>query len=245
MTDSPETGSMTPVERFDLSDPEQREAGLAAATNAVRRGELVVLPTDTVYGIGCDAFDASAVAALLEAKGRGRQMPPPVLISSAITLDALASIVPEWVRVLTAKYWPGALTVVLPEQSSLQWDLGDTRGTVAVRMPDDEGARELIERTGPLAVSSANLTGMPAAIDADGAQEMLADRVSVILDGGPARGSAASTIIDATSDKPRFLRVGAISEEEIMGVLADAGYFTEPIAEVGTSETEQAGPTSA
>ena len=136
-----------------------------------------MLPTDTVYGIGADAFDPDAVKALLEAKGRGREMPPPVLISSATTLDALATDVPGYVRALVEAFWPGPLTLVCTQQASLQWDLGDTRGTVAVRMPDHEVALELLERTGPMAVSSANLTGQPAATDAEQAEEMLGDSV--------------------------------------------------------------------
>src|SRR5690242_6016988 len=135
------------------------EAGLAAATTAIRAGELIVLPTDTVYGLGADAFDPAAVRRLLDAKGRGREMPPPVLVGSVATLDALASTVPSWARDLVEHYWPGPLTIVVREQSSLQWDLGETRGTVAVRRPHDPVALELLGRTGPLAVTSANLTG--------------------------------------------------------------------------------------
>ena len=129
----------------------------------MQRGELVVLPTDTVYGIGADAFDPDAVRRLLAAKGRGRDMPPPVLVSAPTTLDALAVGVPSYARALIDELWPGPLTLVCRQQPSLQWDLGDTRGTVAVRMPDHAVALELLARTGPLAVSSANRTGLPAA----------------------------------------------------------------------------------
>ena len=125
--------------RYDLSDPESREAGLAAAVGAVRRGQLVVLPTDTVYGIGVDAFDAEGVQRLLDAKGRGRDMPPPVLVSATTTLDALASDLPGWVEGLIEHFWPGPLTIVCRQQPSLRWDLGETRGTVAVRMPRRRG----------------------------------------------------------------------------------------------------------
>lgn len=212
---------MTPVStRYDASDPAQREAGLTAATTAIRAGELVVLPTDTVYGLGADAFDPAAVRRLLEAKGRGRQMPPPVLVGSAATLDALASTVPPWARELVDQYWPGPLTIVVREQTSLQWDLGDTRGTVAVRMPHDPVALELLGRTGPMAVSSANLTGRPAATDADQAAEMLADKVAVILDGGPTVDDRPSTIVDCTASRPRVLRVGAVPVAELRSVLA-------------------------
>jgi tRNA threonylcarbamoyl adenosine modification protein (Sua5/YciO/YrdC/YwlC family) len=151
-------------------------------------------------------------------------MPPPVLIGAASTIDALAVRIPEWVRALTAEFWPGALTVVLHQQQSLQWDLGDTRGTVAVRMPDDEVALALLERTGPLAVSSANLTGHPAATDADAAEEMLGSEITVLLDGGPSTGSEPSTIIAATDpDAPRVLRLGALSLDRLNAVTVPLG----------------------
>jgi len=201
--------------RMTTGDDESREAAVAAASSAVQRGELVVLPTDTVYGIGADAFDAKAVQALLDAKGRGREMPPPVLISSATTLDALATGVTDYARALVDRFWPGPLTLICNQQRSLQWDLGETRGTVAVRMPHHPLAIELLERTGPMAVSSANLTGHPAATDADQAEEMLADVVSVIIDAGPSPGGAASTIVDVRGSKGKILRHGAISLDEL------------------------------
>ncbi|MGZ4640367.1 MAG: L-threonylcarbamoyladenylate synthase [Actinomycetes bacterium] len=219
---------MRPVStRYDVTDPAQHEAGIAAAATVIRAGQLVVLPTDTVYGLAADAFDPAAVRRLLAAKGRGREMPPPVLIGSAATLEALASSVPAWARDLVEKYWPGPLTIVVREQSSLQWDLGETRGTVAVRMPQDPIALELLGRTGPLAVSSANTTGHPAATDADQAADMLADRVAVILDGGPTADDRPSTILDCTGEQPRVLRVGAVSVEELRAVLAGSGVDLE------------------
>ncbi len=214
-------------ERYDTSDTDRREDGLAAAALAVRRGELVLLPTDTVYGVGCDAFDPTAVKRLLSAKGRGREMPPPVLVSTLTTLDALADDVPEWARLLTDEFWPGPLTLVLRQQSSLQWDLGDARGTVALRMPEHDIALDLIQRTGPLAVSSANVTGMPAALDADDAIGMLGDEVVAVLDAGKAPGGVASTIVDCTGHTPRVLREGAVSRERLRAVLAKEGHWLE------------------
>ncbi|WP_364513303.1 L-threonylcarbamoyladenylate synthase [Nocardioides sp. LML1-1-1.1] len=211
------------AERFATETDEEREAALDAASQAVRRGRLVVLPTDTVYGVGADAFDAEAVTRLLAAKGRGREMPPPVLVGTKGTLEALATRVPAYVAPLVAEFWPGALTLVCHQQPSLQWDLGETRGTVAVRMPDHDLARALLDRTGPLAVSSANLTGSDAAVDADAADTMLGAAVDVIIDGGTAPGGVASTIIDATGERPRLLRAGAIAVAEIDAVLADLG----------------------
>jgi len=207
------------AERYPTDTAEQRESAIDAASLAVQRGELIVLPTDTVYGVAADAFDPAAVTALLRAKGRGREMPPPVLVSAATTIDALAVRVPDYARTLVEKFWPGPLTIVCHQQTSLQWDLGDTRGTVAVRMPDHELAREILERTGPLAVSSANTTGSPAATDADEAERMLGESVAVLVDGGPSPGGEASTIIDVTGERGRVLRRGALAVEELNAVL--------------------------
>ncbi len=212
----------------DCREP-AREAAIEAASLAVRRGELVVLPTDTVYGLGADAFDPAAVRRLLKAKGRGPEMPPPVLVSAATTLDALAVGIPGYARALVDHFWPGPLTLVCTQQSSLQWDLGDTRGTVAVRMPDHELVLEILERTGPLAVSSANITGRPPAADADAAEEMLGEDVSVIIDGGPAAGDQPSTIVDVTGTQGRVLRTGALS-------LADLNAVLEPLGATLTDE---------
>ena len=217
---------MSPI--FDCRDEAQLLAGMRQARQAIARGELVVIPTDTVYGVAGDAFDPQAVARLLAAKGRGRQSPPPVLVAGLATLRALVADVPEPIERLVEAYWPGGLTIVLPAQPSLTWDLGETRGTVAVRMPAHRIALELLEETGPLAVSSANLTGMAAGITAEDAQGMLQDAVAVYLGDGPSRTGVPSTIIDATSlaggeGEPRVvvLREGAISRAQLRDVLGD------------------------
>ena len=215
--------------RYDTSVEAEREEGIAAAAKAVQDGRLVMLPTDTVYGVGADAFDPQAVQLLLSAKGRGRQMPPPVLVSAKTTLEALASAVPDWARGLVDELWPGPLTLVLRQQPSLQWDLGETRGTVAVRMPDHDVALELLARTGPLAVSSANRTGLPAATDADDAEEMLGEHVRVLLDAGPTPGPVPSTILDCTGDQPRMLRDGALTRDRLDQVLD--GFDTEIVGD--------------
>ncbi|PWI15550.1 threonylcarbamoyl-AMP synthase [Streptomyces sp. Act143] len=207
--------------RYDTNDATDRSTGLREAASAVRRGELVVLPTDTVYGIGADAFSSEAVADLLEAKGRGRNMPTPVLIGSPNTLHGLVTDFSELAWELVDAFWPGALTLVAKHQPSLQWDLGDTRGTVAVRMPLHPVAIELLTEVGPMAVSSANLTGHPAPEDCDAAQGMLGDSVSVYLDGGPTPGNVPSSIVDVTREVPVLLRAGAISAEELRKVVPD------------------------
>jgi tRNA threonylcarbamoyl adenosine modification protein (Sua5/YciO/YrdC/YwlC family) len=208
---------------YATSTADERETAIEAAAQAVQRGGLVVLPTDTVYGIGADAFDHAAVKALLEAKGRGREMPPPVLISAATTLAALATGLQSYVEALTEAFWPGPLTLVCDQQASLTWDLGETRGTVAVRMPDHEVALALLERTGPLAVSSANLSGRPAATDAAAAEGMLGESVEVVLDAGPSPQGEASTILDVRLSQPRLLRLGALSVAAINDVIQPLG----------------------
>ena len=208
----------------DCSEPDELLAGMRLARTAIGRGELVVLPTDTVYGVAADAFSTAAVQRLLDAKGRTRQSPPPVLIPSLAALDALAAEVPPEVRWLVDAFWPGALTVILPARDSLHWDLGETAGTVALRMPKNPVALELLAETGPLAVSSANLTGESAASTAAEAHRMLGDSVSVYLDAGET-GQLGSTIIDATGlltgGELRVVRSGGISDGQIARVLRD------------------------
>ncbi len=211
-------------ELWDVTDGTARGPALDEAVNAVSRGALVVLPTDTVYGIGADAFSPPAVAALLAAKGRGRQMPPPVLIPDVRTLDGLATDVPQAVRDLVERFWPGGLTVILRAQPSLAWDLGETAGTVALRMPDHEAALALLRRTGPLAVSSANRTGSPAALTAQDARDQLGASVAVYLDAGPVTGGVASTIVDATGPELRVVRAGAID----LALLREVAPIVEP-----------------
>jgi tRNA threonylcarbamoyl adenosine modification protein (Sua5/YciO/YrdC/YwlC family) len=227
---------MSPV--IDCTSDAGRDDGVAQATEAVQRGELVVLPTDTVYGIGADAFDAEAVAALLAAKGRGREMPPPVLVPNPRTVDGLATAVPSYARDLIKAFWPGALTLVLKAQRSLMWDLGETNGTVAVRMPQDDVALTLLAEVGPMAVSSANVTGQAAAQTVTEAAAMLGSSVSVYLAGGPARGTDASTILDCTRENPVVLRVGAISSERLREVLGDV-LLDDPFEIVDEPESEQ------
>ncbi|WP_194409000.1 L-threonylcarbamoyladenylate synthase [Microbacterium cremeum] len=242
---------MSPI--FDCRDEAELLTGMRQARQAIGRGDLVVIPTDTVYGVAADAFNAAAVARLLAAKGRGRQSPPPVLVAGLATLRALVAEVPEPVERLVEEFWPGGLTIVLPAQPSLSWDLGDTRGTVAVRMPAHRLALELLEETGPLAVSSANLTGMAAGITAEDAQEMLRDSVAVYLSDGPSKTGVASTIVDATSlvggaePQVRVLREGAVDRARLREVLGDLlepdpGAETDAGGEPATSVTEEAAP---
>ena len=215
---------------YDCSVDAALLTGMRLARAAIGRGELVVIPTDTVYGVAADAFNPAAVTRLLDAKGRGRTSPPPVLIPGVETLDALAETVPDEVRALVTAFWPGGLTVILPARSSLAWDLGETRGTVALRMPSHPIALEILSETGPLAVSSANLTGEPAAMTAAEAEAMLGESVAVYLEAGPSGTGyesgpgTGSTIVDATGlllpeGKLRIVRNGVISDEAIIDVV--------------------------
>ncbi|WP_066292481.1 L-threonylcarbamoyladenylate synthase [Arthrobacter sp. B6] len=226
---------------YNCTSDDQRALGLEHAQRAISEKKCVVFPTDTVYGIAADAFSPQAVTMLLVSKGRGRSMPPPVLIPRINALDGLATDVSADARKLAEAFWPGGLTLILHAQPSLDWDLGDTKGTVALRMPADEVAQELLTLTGPLAVSSANRTGHAAAQTAAEAREQLAESVEVYLEGGfrPLEGTEGvpSTIVDATGPLLRVVRNGAVSlqqlREHVPGVL---GLGEIPMAEEPADE---------
>lgn len=206
---------------FSTQTPQECSVAIDASVQALGGGGLVVLPTDTVYGLGADAFNEFAVQSLLDAKGRDRQMPPPVLFSKVEVLDALAVDISAAARKLAEAFWPGGLTIIFKAQPSLAWDLGETRGTVALRIPDHPLTLQLLQRTGPLAVSSANKTGQPPAVSVTQAQEQLGDAVRVYLDGGVAQLGRPSTIIDATSSELRIVRFGALSLTELQEVVPE------------------------
>ena len=220
---------------YDCSVDTDLLTGMRLAKAALGRKELVVVPTDTVYGLACDAFSHEGVTKLLAAKGRDRQAPPPVLIGNAAALEGLAQDIPQLARKLAETFWPGALTMILKTQPSLTWDLGETKGTVALRMPDHKIALALLQETGPLAVSSANLTGEPAAITCQQAEIALGAKVKVYLDGGASPKVEASTIVDMTSlvdtvsesgeivatGKVKIVRRGALSQQKLATVLGE------------------------
>jgi L-threonylcarbamoyladenylate synthase len=227
--------------RFDCADPVQRSAGLEAAITALRNGELAVLPTDTVYGLAADAFSPVAVAMLFSARGRNRSIPPTVLVGTARAAAALADDLGAFGQDLIDEFWPGPLTLVFRASPTLLWDLGDTKGTVALRMPLHSVALEVLKQTGPLAVSSANRHGHPSAITADAAQEQLGESVSVYLDSGPCTENIPSTILDLTGTIPKVLRAGAISVDRlrmVASVIADNEHYTDsasPTADASTA----------
>jgi L-threonylcarbamoyladenylate synthase len=226
--------------QFDCADPAERSAGLEEATAAVRDGALVVFPTDTVYGVGADAFSPDAVAALQAARGGKRGAPPAVLVGSVRAATALTESLGAFGQDLIDEFWPGPLTLVFRASSTLKWDLGDTNGTVAVRMPLHPVALELLRRTGPLAVSSASKVGAGSApaVAAD-AMAQLGDAIQVYLDGGPFEESVTSTIVDLTGSMPRVLRNGAITVDQLRKVTP---VIEMPAARQGAARTGDAGP---
>jgi L-threonylcarbamoyladenylate synthase len=206
---------------YDCRTTADRDRGIAAAVEAVKSGELVVLPTDTVYGIGADAFTPHAITALHNARGVDRRVPPPVLVGSRHTLDGLVYSLPKAARELADAFWPGALTIMVEHSPSLQWDLGDTGGVVGVRMPLHPVALEVLREVGPMAVTTANRVGQPAPRTAEEARDLLEYSVRIYLEAGAAVDPAPSTIVDVTGDVPRVLRAGAVPLEKLRDVVPD------------------------
>ena len=221
--------------RYDCTDAAQRVTGLAEATASLRKGDLAVIPTDTVYGLAADAFSPPAVTGLLTAKGRDRQMPPPVLVGTVRAATALVEDLSASGKDLIDEFWPGGLTLVMRANRNLIWDLGDTKGTVAVRMPLHELTLELLKQTGPLAVSSANRSGAPPATTAADAEAQLGEAVAVYLDDGPCSGDVPSTIVDLTGAVPKLLRRGVISIarlREVVTLAVDDEWMEDDIGAV-------------
>ena len=206
---------------YDCRTVADRDRGVTAAIDAVKSGELVVLPTDTMYGIGADAFTPHAVSALHTARGMDARLAPPVLVGSRHTLDGLVYSLPKAARDLADAFWPGALTIMVEHSPSLQWDLGETGGVVGVRMPLHPVALEVLREVGPMAVTTANKIGGPAPTTAEEAREQLEYSVRVYLEAGAAADPAPSTIVDVTGDTPRVVRTGAIPWEKLRDVVPD------------------------
>ena len=205
---------------YDCRTTAERDRGIQVAIDAVKRGDLVVFPTDTVYGVGADAFKSWAVSAVLTAKGRDRATPSPVLVGSRGTLDGLVYTLPTAARDLAEAFWPGALTLIVEHAPSLDWDIGETGGTVQLRMPLHPVALEVLRETGPMAVSSANKVGQSPAATAAEARDQFGFSVSVYLEAGPAPADALpSSIVDLTADTPRLLRAGGIPLEKLREVV--------------------------
>ncbi len=224
---------------FDCRDQQQRTEGIGAAVTAVRAGELIVLPTDTVYGIGADAFIPAAVTAMMAAKGRGRTTPPPVLVGTARAAAALVDDLGPFGQDLIDEFWPGALTLVFRASPTLLWDLGETRGTVSLRMPLHAVTLDVLRQTGPMAVSNASRPGQPPAMTAYDAEQQFGEAVSVYLDNGPPTDNTPSTILDLTGSIPKVLRSGAVPVDRLRGtcaVLAENEHYDEGVADTKPAE---------
>jgi tRNA threonylcarbamoyl adenosine modification protein (Sua5/YciO/YrdC/YwlC family) len=224
---------------FDCRDAQQRTEGIDAAVTAVRAGELIVMPTDTVYGIGADAFIPASVTAMMAAKGRGRAMPPPVLVGTARAAAALVDDLGPFGQDLIDEFWPGALTLVFRASPTLLWDLGDTRGTVSLRMPLHAVALDVLRQTGPMAVSNASRPGQPPATTAYDAEQQFGEAVSVYLDNGPCTDNTPSTILDLTGSIPKVLRSGAVPVDRLRGtcaVIAENEHYDEGAADSKPAE---------
>jgi len=209
------------VRRFTCDDPEARAPFVELAAAAARRGELVVFPTDTVYAVACDAFSQRATDRLNDAKERTGTTALPVMVGSVRGLDALAAQVTPAEKAVVQGCWPGQLTVVCRSQPTLQWDLGGSGDSVALRMPLHPLALAVLQAVGPMAVVTANRPGGPVPLDCDAAVEQLGDAVSVYLDAGPCTTGPPSTIVDLREVQPRLLREGAVSVADLRSMLPE------------------------
>jgi L-threonylcarbamoyladenylate synthase len=216
-----------------------RDEVVARVAAALRDGEIVVVPTDTVYGVAADAFNPAGTRRVFAAKRRPRSFPLPVLVRSPKQLPGICPEVPKTAENLMAAYWPGPLTIVLPAQPGLAWDLGDNDGTVAVRMPLDDVTLAIIREVGPLAVTSANLSGQPPATTVEEAREQLGSRVRHYVDDGPRTGGIGSTIVDLTRGAARVLRAGVVPDEDALAV---AGGDLDPMEAAGRLDDAHQAP---
>jgi len=199
--------------------PVSDDDSIARALSALREGELIVIPTDTVYGLAADAFTPGATDKIFALKERPRSLPLPVLVSKPRQAWALCDSVPPAAAELAAAFWPGALTMILPQTPDLDWDLGDTRGTIAIRIPDHAWVLQLLEQAGPLAVTSANPSGEQSLRDVDAVRARFKDSVGVYVDDGPSKEDAGSTIVDLARRRPAVVREGPIGSDAIEKVI--------------------------
>jgi L-threonylcarbamoyladenylate synthase len=191
---------------------------LKEALLVIQSGGLVAFPTDTVYGLAADLRSLAAIDRIYQAKGRDMAKAIPVLIGKKDHLDQVAASVPESARRLADKFWPGGLTLIVPKLPDLPENLSSTP-TVAVRMPDYEPVLTVLQHCGPLAVTSANLSGQSNPLSAEDVLSQLDTRIDLVLDGGKVTGGIPSTIVDCSVEPPVIIRHGAISDEDIMAAL--------------------------
>ena len=196
--------------------------GLEAAADALRAGQVVVVPTDTVYGVAVDPTQPGATGRLFEAKQRPRGVALPVLVSGPDQLTGLVEAVPAHAARLMARFWPGGLTIVLARRPGLALDLGDDEATVGVRCADHPVPAALCRSVGPMATTSANLHGRPTPATAGEVAAELGASVGVVIDGGPCSG-APSTVVDCTGSAVRLLREGRVPWSAVAAVAGEPG----------------------
>ncbi|GAC1422084.1 MAG: L-threonylcarbamoyladenylate synthase [Actinomycetota bacterium] len=199
-----------------VSLSKQRDEAIGRASEALRMGDLVVAPTDTIYGLLADAFKPWALKRIFELKKRPRSLPLPILVSRPKMAWALCGTVPDAALNLAAAFWPGALTLILPENPDLDaWDLGESKGTIAFRMPAHADLIEILGNVGPVAGTSANLTGTPTPRTIGPIREAFGEEVKVYVDGGKSKEETGSTIVDLTGEELKILREGPISSADV------------------------------
>ena len=210
--------------RLDCSDRNGRGRSISTAASAARRGDVVLVPTESSYGLATDAFSVRGVRSIRWAKGQMSQVPLPVLVPSVMTVGGIAAGMSNEARVLMTAFWPGALTLLMRAQPTLAWDL-PTDAPLAVRMPLNPVLLELLDKTGPLVVTAANGAGLPAPLTVDEAIGQLGEAWVVALDAGPILPAEPSTIVDVTGEGVVIMRHGGVSTEllrEICPELVDA-----------------------
>lgn len=188
------------------------------ALEVLKSGGLVAFPTDTVYGVGTLAFDNAAIESIYTAKDRPIEKAIPILIGEMSDLDKVAVDIPNMARIFASRFWPGPLTCVVPKKQTLPLAVSAT-STVAVRIPDHPDARALLIAAGPMAVTSANISGQPSPVTAMEVFNQLNGRIPLILDGGTTPGGIPSTLVDCTGEQPIILREGPISLNDLLAAL--------------------------
>ncbi len=200
--------------------PADSPNALPQALEILRNGGLVAFPTDTVYGLGAIAFDGKAVESIYAAKERPVEKAIPVLLADPVDMNQVAAEVPWMAKQLATKFWPGALTILVPKRVDLPEAIS-ANSTVGVRIPDHPMARKLLRAAGPLATTSANLSGKPNPLQSAQVYDQLSGRIPLILDGGDTPGGVPSTVVDCSGSEPLIVRQGPITLEQILEVLKE------------------------